>query len=321
LWYGLPNGAPGTAPASLNRKLPSGRDGARRSKICRCQNSAGLDKTGIRVHSQSVRTLVVILFSLLAMASIAIAGETLPVLKAGTEVYSNVTVLSVSATDIYFTSSRGLANAKLKDLAPVLQKHFNFNPTNAVAVEQKQRNANAEYHFQVLKQPTPAVSTDGEPVPPPGAQIEPETGKQIWAKPLLNHPAPPLFVEKWLTPEPDGRGKFILIDFWQAASPPSRAVIPLLNAIQHDFAGKVEVISITRQSEEVVRQTNDVKIEHPLAVDTQARMEKSVGVTAAPHVILIDPHGVIRWEGYPLLNGYELTEKVVADIIGQYSNY
>ena len=267
-----------------------------------------------------MRIGVAILLNLLAMASVAIADETLPVLKAGNEVYSNVTVLSVSATDIYFTSNRGLANAKLKDLDPALQKHFNFNPTNAAAIERKEKDANAEYHIQALKQSAPAVSPDGEPAPLPGAQIEPETGKQIWAKPMLNQPAPPLFVEKWLTPEPDGRGKFILIDFWQPASPPCRAVIPLLNAIQHDFAGKVVVISITRQSEDVVRQTNDVKIEHHLAVDTQARMEKSVGVTAAPHVIIIDSHGVIRWEGYPFLDGYQLTEKVVAEIIKQYSN-
>ena len=255
------------------------------------------------------------------MVSIAVAGETLPVLKAGAEVYSNVTILSVSATDIYFTGSRGLANAKLKDLDPALQKHFNFNPTNAATIEQGQKHANAEYHLQVLKQPAPGVSgADTGLVQPPGAQTEPETGKQIWARPMLNQPAPPLFVEKWLTPEPDGRGKFILIDFWQTASPPCRAAIPLLNAIQHDFAGKVEVITITRQSEDAVRQTNDVKIEHHLAVDTQARMEKSLGVTAAPHVIIIDPHGIIRWEGYPLLPGYELTEKVVADLIQQYSN-
>ena len=284
------------------------------------QKSGGLDKTAVRVHSQSMRIVVFILFSLSAMTSVVIADETLPVLKAGGEVYSNVTIMSVSATDIYFTSSRGMANAKLKDLDPALQKHFNFNSTNAAAIEQKQKDANAAYHLQVLKQPAPVVSPDGESAPPPGAQIEPETGKQIWAKPLLNQPAPPLFVEKWLTPAPDGLGKFILIDFWQTTSPPCRAVIPLLNSIQHDFDGRVEVISITRQSEDVVRQTNDVKIEHHLAVDTQARMEKSIGVTAAPHVIIIDPHGVIRWEGYPFLDGYELTEKVVADIIGQYSN-
>jgi cytochrome c biogenesis protein CcmG/thiol:disulfide interchange protein DsbE len=267
-----------------------------------------------------MRIAIAILLNLLGMASIAIADEKMPVLKAGNDTYTNVTVFKVTVTDIYFTSDKGMANVKLKDLDRDLQKHFNFNPTNAVAIEQKQKADNAEYHLQALKQPTPAASTDGKPVPPPGAQIEPESGKQIWAKPMLNQPAPPLFVEKWLTPEPDGRGKFILIDFWQAASPPSRAVVPLLNAIQHDFAGKVEVISITRQPEEVVRQSNDATFEHHLAVDTQARMEKSVGVTAAPYVILIDPHGVIRWEGYPMLQDYELTEKVVADIIKQYSN-
>jgi cytochrome c biogenesis protein CcmG, thiol:disulfide interchange protein DsbE len=267
-----------------------------------------------------MRIGVVILLNLLAAVSVAVADDTLLLLQAGNEVYSNVTILSVSATDIYFTSSRGLANAKLKDLTPELQKRFNFNPTNAAAIEQKHKADNTAYHLQVLKQPAPTVSPDGQPLPPPGVQIEPQTGKQIWAKPLLNQSAPPLFVEKWLTPEPDGRGKFILIDFWQTASPPCRAVIPLLNAIQHDFAGRVEVISITRQSEETVRQTNDVAVEHHLAVDTQARMEKSIGVTAAPHVIIIDPHGVIRWEGYPALPGYELTEKVMSDLISQYSN-
>ncbi len=281
---------------------------------------AGLDKTALHGHSQSMRSAIAILLNLFAMASFATADETLPVLKAGVLTYSNVTVFKVTATDIYFTSVRGMANAKLKDLDPDLQKHFNFNPTNSVAIEQKQKAANAEYHLEALKQPAPAAAPDDEPVPPPGAQIEQESGKQIWAKPLLNQPAPPLFVEKWLTPEPDGRAKFVLIDFWQTTSPPCRAVIPLLNTIQHDFAGKVAVISITRQSEEVVRQVNDVKIEHYLAVDTQARMEKTVGVTAAPHVIIIDPHGVIRWEGYPMLQDYELTEKVVADIIKQYSN-
>ena len=267
-----------------------------------------------------MRIGVVILLNLFAVACVAVAGETLPLLQAGDEVYSNVTIMSVSATDVYFTSSRGLANAKLKDLAPAMQKHFNYNPTNAAAIEQRQKADNATYHLQALKQPAPTVSPSGEPLPPPGAQFEPESGKQIWAKPMLNQNAPPLYVEKWLTPEPDGRGKFILIDFWTAGSPPSRAVIPLLNAIQHDFPGKVEVISITRQSEDAVRRTNDVAVEHHLAVDTQARMEKSMGVTAAPHVIIIDPKGVIRWEGYPMLKDYELTEKIVADLISQYSN-
>jgi len=46
------------------------------------------------------------------------ADEKLPVLQAGGEVYSNVTVTAVSATDVFFTHDQGMGNAKLKDLSP-----------------------------------------------------------------------------------------------------------------------------------------------------------------------------------------------------------
>jgi hypothetical protein len=128
----------------------------------------GLDKSAVRGHSLFMRIGVVLLLNLFAMTPVAVASETLPVLQAGNEVYSNVTVLSVSAADIYFTSDRGLANAKLKDLDPALQKQFNFNSTNAAAIEQKQKMANDEYHLQLLKQPASTVSMD-EAAPPPGA--------------------------------------------------------------------------------------------------------------------------------------------------------
>jgi hypothetical protein len=51
-------------------------------------------------------------------------GEHLATLKAGTEVYTNITVTSVSATHLYFTHSRGLGDAKLKDVDPSVQKMF-----------------------------------------------------------------------------------------------------------------------------------------------------------------------------------------------------
>jgi cytochrome c biogenesis protein CcmG/thiol:disulfide interchange protein DsbE len=64
----------------------------------------------------------------------------------------------------------------------------------------------------------------------------------------------------------------------------------------------------------------DPKIDYYVAVDTQARTEKALEVTAIPHVLIIDPKGIVRWEGFPFQQGYELTGKVVADIINQYSN-
>ena len=80
-------------------------------------------------------------------AIIVQADEKLPALQAGSDVYSNVTVLTVSATDVYFTynNGKGMANAKLKSLSPDLQKHFNYNPAVASTVEQKQALANVAY--------------------------------------------------------------------------------------------------------------------------------------------------------------------------------
>jgi len=96
-----------------------------------------------------------IVCSLIAAVWAARADEKLPVLKAGSEVFSNVTVTTVTATDIYFTYSGGMANVKLSKLDPALQEHFNYDPVMAGEVEQKQTAANAQYHDYIIHQPTP----------------------------------------------------------------------------------------------------------------------------------------------------------------------
>src|SRR6185436_16892433 len=65
-----------------------------------------------------------ILLSLTTLA--ALAEEKLPLLEVNGDVYSNVTVLRVTATDIHFTHSQGIGTAKLKNLSPQLQRHFNY---------------------------------------------------------------------------------------------------------------------------------------------------------------------------------------------------
>ena len=143
--------------------------------------------------------------------------------------------------------------------------------------------------------------------------------KQLWAKSFLGKPAPDFIVEKWLTPEPDRTGKFVLIDFWATWCPPCRKSIPDLNAFQKKFTGQMVVIGVSDEPEDTVRKFADPKIEYASAIDTQKRMSKVVEVTGIPHCILIDPKGVVRWEGFPLLAGEELTEKAVGDVIAKYS--
>ena len=94
----------------------------------------------------NLRLAILAAFGLLNAVSIW-ADEQLPVLQSGTDIYSNVTVLSVSATDVYFTYNhgKGMANAKLKNLSPDLRKHFHYDPAVASAVEQRQQAANNQY--------------------------------------------------------------------------------------------------------------------------------------------------------------------------------
>jgi len=71
------------------------------------------------------------------------ADDKLPVLKVGSQTYSNVTVLQVTATDLFFTAGKAMANAKLKDLDPELQKRFHFDPAKAEAIAQARKAAAA----------------------------------------------------------------------------------------------------------------------------------------------------------------------------------
>lgn len=120
-----------------------------------------------------------IALGLLIIAQKAGADESLTVLKTSSEVYSNVTVFSVTATDVYFTynNSHGMANAKLKDLSPEMQKHFHYNATSAQTLEKKQIVANTQYHAYLVSHPPQPPPNEDRPATPPG---DAQASKALW---------------------------------------------------------------------------------------------------------------------------------------------
>lgn len=139
--------------------------------------------------------------------------------------------------------------------------------------------------------------------------------KRLWAQSFLWEKAPEFVVEQWLTPEPEMKGKYLLVEYWATWCPPCRRSIPVLNEIHRRFGDRLTVVGISDESREAVLALEEPKIEYHLAVDMQARMKKALRVTGIPHAIIIEPGGYVVWEGYPLLEGHELTLEVVERIL------
>ncbi|UCC98553.1 MAG: TlpA family protein disulfide reductase [Phycisphaerales bacterium] len=143
----------------------------------------------------------------------------------------------------------------------------------------------------------------------------PQKQKQLWARSCLWEKAPDFVVEKWLTSEPDTKGKYVLIEFWATWCRQCRRAIPKLNQLHRRFGGELVVIGISDEKEQTVRKFDEPNIEYFAAIDTRARMKEQLGVFGIPHIIILEPDGYVVWEGFPLLRGYELTEEVVGTIL------
>lgn len=142
--------------------------------------------------------------------------------------------------------------------------------------------------------------------------------KQLWAKSFIDKKAPELNITQWISEQPDTEGKFILIDFWGTWCGPCIKGIPDMNEYQIEFKDKLVVIGISEESIEKVKAFKKAKMEYSSGIDTNGTLNTAYEIQGIPHVVLIDPKGIVRWEGFPFLGGHELTSKVIEDIIAKY---
>ena len=142
--------------------------------------------------------------------------------------------------------------------------------------------------------------------------------KKMYAKSFYHQKAPELVVEKWLTEQPDTKGKFVMIDFWATWCGPCKRAIPEVNKWAEKYKDQMVVIGLSDEPEAKVRNMKTPVIEYYSVIDTQGRFKKIFQVSGIPHVVLIDPQGVVRWQGFPSLAGHQLTEEVLEATFAKY---
>jgi len=245
---------------------------------------------------------------LLCLATLAAgAEETLPLLIDKGQVYSNITVTAVTATDVFFKHASGMGNVKLKDLDPKLQAHFHYDAAKSAQLEQERATNSLRFRQFVLTNQPQVVLAGGVASDAGDDFVAPN----INARSVRGRKAPPFAVEKWLQPPPDPAGKFVLVEFWSTESDACRQVIPQLNAFSEKYHDRLVIIGLSNEPEEVVRKWTNPHIKYTVAIDTQARMAQALDITAIPHCILVDPHSMVRYEGTPGYLDYDRLEHLL----------
>ena len=173
--------------------------------------------------------------------------------------------------------------------------------------------------------PLPPVISDSPPKPapqgPPAAAVPAPLGEDGYppysnmvraAADLRGKPAPPLRVQTWLTDQPDLTGKVLIIDFWATWCGPCIASIPHTNDLANRFRDSVVVVGLSREDTGTVRQfLRRAGMEYAIAVDPMGRTQIAANVIGIPHMMVVSPDGIVRFQGMPV----ELTPEILGHII------
>ena len=260
--------------------------------------------------ARQIRGLFAAIWLLLAWTATA-AQVKLDLLVARGLSFTNVTVLSYNATHVFFTCQGGSASVKLRDLEPDLQERFNYDPAAAAGAEKKQAADEARYRESIAANMVAQAQQAALAARRAAATSADSLADPVSDKSLIGKPAPAIEGGKWLGEKPALEGKVVLVVFWAPWSIPCRKYIPALDGLQKKFAGKLAVVGVTSESEAEVADMAEPKIGFAFMLDPEAKFRATVGVTSVPYVMLVDPQGVVRYQGHPAA----ITEKQVEGIL------
>lgn len=257
-----------------------------------------------------LRWFITFCVCLLAISLLAAEPIKFDQLKVGSQVYSNVTVVGRNASEVFFTHTKGMANVKMKYLEPDAQKRLNFDPKAADAAEREHMQEDATFKNSLATKIGSTRKPDTAPTP---VSSEDNFADPVADNSMLGKAAPKFEIEKWLGDKPELKDKFVLLDFWAPWSFPAKKAITQLSSLQKKFSKNLVVIALTSDSQEDVEAMTDPKIDFASTIDEKGKLRTAFRVTTVPTVVLIDPKGVVLYEGHPAA----LNEKQLQNILSK----
>lgn len=147
-----------------------------------------------------------------------------------------------------------------------------------------------------------------------------EVPKRMYAKSFEGEKSPEFYVAEWISKEPKMKGKFIVMEFWATWCGPCMMSIPKLNKIHDTFKKEVIVVGISDESREKIigLKYAPEPIRYYSATDPKRVMNKTFKITGIPHAVIVNPDGIVVWDGFPLLEDDELDVPLIARLIKEY---
>ncbi len=169
------------------------------------------------------------------------------------------------------------------------------------------------------KQLAEAAKKKAKPAPRPEPVIEyPEyVKKELYSEvDLRGKKMPEVKATEWLTAKPDLKGKVVLYDFWATWCGPCRKVIPEMNEWSKKFKDDLVIIGVSNEERGPVdAYLKEQPINYSLALDTKNKFNGDLKIQGIPHVYVVSPDGIVRWQGFPLQAEDTLTTEKLEQII------